>query len=67
MSERDALAPKRPEPPPSSSIPEVSKALYYDSTQSPTAVGPLLFRFRYYIIFKYKHNITEVTSVIPQE
>lgn len=38
MSERDALAPKRPEPPPSSSIPEVSKTLYYDSTQSPTAV-----------------------------
>ncbi|KAH3871334.1 uncharacterized protein LOC127868467 [Dreissena polymorpha] len=35
MSERDALAPKRPEVQPQSTIP--SQALYHDSTQTPMA------------------------------
>jgi len=36
MSERDALAPKRPEVAPKSSIPD--QAIYYDSSQTPQAV-----------------------------
>lgn len=35
MSEKDALAPKRPEPPPVSTIPD--QVLYHDSTQTPRA------------------------------
>lgn len=35
MSEKDALAPKRPEPPPQSTIPD--QVLYHDSTQTPRA------------------------------
>ncbi|XP_045212333.1 uncharacterized protein LOC123563547 isoform X2 [Mercenaria mercenaria] len=36
MSEKDALAPKRPEVAPASSIPD--QVLYHDSTQTPRAV-----------------------------
>lgn len=35
MSEKDALAPKRPDVAPASSIPD--QVLYHDSTQTPTA------------------------------
>ncbi|XP_052819788.1 uncharacterized protein LOC128245622 [Mya arenaria] len=35
MSEKDALTPKRPEVAPVSSIPEQTRAIYYDSTQTP--------------------------------
>jgi len=35
MSEKAALQPKRPEPPPQSSIPD--QVLYHDSTQTPKA------------------------------
>ena len=37
MSEKESLAPKRPEPPPSS--PLADQTLYHDSTQTPRAVS----------------------------
>ena len=60
MSEREALTPKRPEAPPSSSIPEVSKALYYDSTQSPTAVGFILYISCFCFDFKSNSGQTDI-------